>query len=219
MSRSGMGHPVRISQWRPTGLSHAFLPHAIRCAGIPGVDASGVVKTPAVGNQHMYLDGVCVVLAITEYEAMDEGGRVVKVKATKGEVDCVSFRAVAARVVVELRWLSGDDLDLTVVEPDGDRVDFRKTSSESGALWSDSGVDSCGVYPVRIERTVYRVAEMIQSGKYEVKGIHTMNCGFGATRWRLTVTVDGRVVKRATGLSDEKKAGSVIKKSVFTFRI
>lgn len=219
VSRSGMGRPMRISQWHPTGLSDAFSAGAIRCASIPGIAASGVVKRAAVWNQHMYLDGVCVVLPIYEYEAMDEDGRVVKVKATNGKTECVSFRAVAARVVVELRWLSGDDLDLAVVEPDGDRVHFRKTSSESGALWSDSGVDGCGVSPVMMERTVYRVAEMIQSGKYAVKAMHARNCGLGPTKWRLSVTVDGRVVKRASGLSDEKKAGRVIKNSMFTFRI
>lgn len=217
VSRSGMGHAYPISKWRPSGLWRPFPRDAFFAKEIRGMDASGVARRHARGNQHAFLAGVCVVLPIREWEVMNEGGEVVRSRRG-GKGDCVSFRAVAARVVVELRWYSGDDLDLVVTEPDGDKVGVWKRSSESGMLWADEGVDMCGVGNMSGEKAVWQVAELVQSGRYRVKVKVGGLCEQGGAKWTVGVSVGGKMVKKVKG-EIGGQIGEVVPGSVFQFSV
>lgn len=217
VSRSGMAKPYRISKWRPHGLHPPFHRDAVFAKEIHGMNASGVARAKARGNQHMFLEGVCVVLPIREWEQMDENKNVVA-QRRGGKGDCIAFRSMAARVVVELRWYSGDDLDLSVLEPDGDRLSTWRRSSESGMLWGDGGVDMCGVANVSGEKAVWQVADLVQGGTYRAKVKIAGLCAEGGAKWTIGISVAGRMLKKVSGtISGE--VGGVIPGSVFDFTI
>lgn len=79
---------VRISKWRPRGLTQRFTPSFIKVFSMAGTTASGVgIETPQT-NQGNFLDGLCFWLPIRAYQLLDAKGNVIdNVKGTR--TDCV----------------------------------------------------------------------------------------------------------------------------------
>lgn len=115
-------------------------------------------------------------------------------------------------VRVTLTWDTGDDLDLHVVDPDGDRVWFgNQTVPSGGELDRD---DNLGGHcaddpePGGVEN-VYWPDDGAPFGEYAVELDNWRDCdgkttdGGTAGTWHLQVFVDGAVVVDATGSTDD----------------
>lgn len=131
-----------ISEWKPTGLEPAFPANFFVTKKKFSIeDMLTVSKRGAEGNQNDFADGTCFVLPIRAYERNFTTG--VRVVRTSDARDCLSFEANSPDVVFEAQWFSGDDFDLSVIEPDGNDVSSANRVSECGTLSNDNNVDGC----------------------------------------------------------------------------
>lgn len=159
----------------------------------------------------MALHKSCIILPINSW--FEDGAR-------RTGNECLSFRAIVSILTVTLTWDSNDDLDLFVVEPNGQEV-FFQNQSEKGRLLKDANRRSCR-RSTRMrgrETVVYRKGIMEDRGLYRVFVDHTTSCGVKAqTKWTLRVTLRGVVLKYVEGVSTFN-FGSVIEGSQIQFTV
>lgn len=218
------GSTTPISKWAPDGLNTPFSPNVFKAGVINGEDNSGIMRTETRGNQNKFLDRRCFILPIKQYESVrfvKGAKRVVPFNVTNRERGCVAFVPRVWDILIEVQWLSGDDLDLSVEEPDGAMVDFRKRKTECGNLLIDANVDTCDIRQEGIERVFYnRGCPKLQSGLYTVRLRHATNCLLGSspkpTTFEIRIVINGFVNQRVRG-SSNKNEGALI--TSFTFRI
>lgn len=83
------------------------------------------------------------------------------VKAAGGNIN--------ADVRNSLAWFNGDDLDLSVVEPDGNVIDFGNKRSHRTKGFLDVDMNACGVDSrTPVENIAYAKAADMQEGRYKV---------------------------------------------------
>lgn len=140
-------------------------------------------------------------MPINKYETLDKQGNAKPVTIGKKRENCVSFRTTAATISMELIWNSGDDFDLYVVEPNGERIYYSNTATEAGTFTGDI-TSSCSTdLKFGRENVLYLPGKNIEKGTYTVRVHHFSNCNQIPTAWRLTVMVDGVVRMRRSGVS------------------
>jgi uncharacterized protein YfaP (DUF2135 family) len=103
-------------------------------------------------------------------------------------------------VQVTLRWASGDDLDLHVIDPNGEEIYFNVAASSSGGrLDTDANSDCEGVAPAPVEN-VFWPPGRAPSGTYQVSVENFTACDrTRGTDYTLTVMVDGQVALDDSG--------------------
>lgn len=196
-----------ISQYSPPGLSFKYPSDYFYAAKFEvNREASAPVRRPSRGNQNAFTDLKCVVLPIRKYEIVERDR--IRTISTNHAFDCVSFTAIAPLLVVEVRWFSGDDLDLKVVHSDGAEVSTANQRAGCGFHVADAGVDGCGVFGSNRERVVYD--SCFAGGKYVAEVRHASNCGKGAS-YRLSIIRGGRVIRRIEGRSNAKDGQLILK--------
>lgn len=177
-------------------------------------------RRKAKGNQKDFLDDICVILPIRSWDILKPDGSILRTISRSKPGDCVAYETRYPMVLVELQWDSSDDLDLELVEPDGDLVNRGNPESEAGRLNNDNNVGACGIVPAGKEAIIYdsRKRALIESGKYTVTVRHFNNCGNGRTQWMLRVMVHDIVILVRKGRSN-LDSGSVIGTEMFTVNI
>lgn len=192
---------IPISEWRPKGLDSIFPRNFFRVSQIPFTPWSGAARSVVKGNQWKYLHGRCFVMPITKFETLDEQERAKPVTIERKRENCVAFRATAATISMELIWNSGDDFDLHVVQPNGERIYYSNTQTESGTFTGDI-TSSCSTnLKFGRENILYLPGRNIEKGTYTIRVHHFSNCNRIPTAWRLTVMVDGVLRLRRSGVS------------------
>lgn len=209
------GSRIPISQWRPEGLQVPFSRdffYAIKLPGVPRL--SGVAFRPPQENQYKFIDDLCIILPIKRYQR-EFNSRLHEVNADSSK-DCLAVSLRAPSVVIELNWFSGDDMDLSVVEPGGFRISTKQKTSKCGRLNKDNGVDICGLFDRAKERVDYSLpCPEFQNGTYTAVVRHTENCGSGSTRFAVRVVVNGSLTKSIKGESN-KNGGAKVATLKFT---
>lgn len=164
--------------------------------------------------------GLCIRLPIKTYEIVDRTTRRVKdVVATDGtEKDCVSFRSRASKILVDLSWNSGDDFDLVVKEPGGGELSRFNRESRTGRLNDDANDDGCGIPLVSGRETArYLVStNSVKTGLYFVEVRHFKNCGRGGRKWKLQVSINGKMVQMKQGRSN-RDLDKIVARTRFRF--
>lgn len=203
------GSRIPISQWRPEGLRVPFSRdffYAIKLPGVPRL--SGVAFRPPQENQYRFIDDLCIILPIKRYQR-ELNGRLYGVNAGSSN-DCLAVSLRVPSVVIELNWFSGDDMDLSVVEPGGFRISSKQKTSKCGRLNRDNGIDICGLFDRAKERVEYSLpCPEFQNGTYTAVVRHTGNCGSGSTRFVLRVVVNGTLSKSINGESNKNRGAKV----------
>lgn len=194
---------VPISEWSPPGLRKPFSPEFFYAGDISLLPWSSISRRDTLGNQWDFLHDKCFVLPITGFQIIDsDTQRLVRNERvdTSDRSNCVAFRTTAPQIHIQLTWDSPDDFDLSVTEPDGDIVNFQTPRSEQGKLNGDNNKGVCfSGLPVGKEDIVYFPSRNIETGNYRVSVSHSFKCGASSTKWTLTVSKNGVVVKRKTG--------------------
>lgn len=201
---------VPLSEWRPVGLQIPFQKNFFYTKRIPGNDKSGFTFRTPRQNQHKFLNDVCVILPIKEYQRF-VNGKFRKVR-TQGWQECLAVVIEVPAVVIEFQWFSGDDMDLSVREPKGYRLsnDIKRRTSGCGKFVRDNGADACGLFSAVKERVQYRLpCERFQRGRYTAIINHASTCGNSSTTYELRVVVNGRLKKNVTGVSNKDKGAWV----------
>lgn len=195
---------IPISQWRPEGLSQNFPRKFIRIANVPGRENSGLSRVASKGNQNDFTKGLCFVVPIERYERVTSSG--VRVVTTDSNRDCVAFTARTPDLLIEAQWFSGDDLDLSVIEPGGAVVSNSNIRTACGRFSIDAGVDSCRLFPQGTERISYGLScsGFVRGDEYTAVLRHSNNCQDGPTRWELRIVLNGRLLSMKKGVSDAR---------------
>lgn len=205
-----------ISKYRPRRLSKRFPKNYFRLYPLPRLGGlKGLGRRKTQGNQNDFLEDLCVVLPITQYDLLNTDGTVGETVTTSRKKSCVSFLTRNPELLIELFWDSSDDLDLTLTEPDGDIIAKGNPKSELGKLNNDNNVAGCGIVPVGKEAIFYRKGTPIETGTYQINVKHFNNCGNGPTKWTLRVILKGMNILTKSGSSDLDKR-QVIETASFT---
>lgn len=193
-----------ISQFMPKCLTEKFTKGFFKVSPIGLVKKSIIAKGGSRGNQQMFLD-VCIRIPILEYQTLNKAGKVNRRVITKGKsTDCVSFKARNAQLLVELSWTSSDDLELAVVQPDGQLSSrFSKKTSQGGVFVIDSNAkvkDSDVVFFKEVAR--HKNNSRVIAGEYLIQTRHFENCGKGPTTWNVRASVNGKQILFKKGTSN-----------------
>lgn len=207
----------RISNFAPRGLDTKFAPDFFSAYELPNLGGlKGVGRLDLQGNQFDYLEDLCVVMPITEYDILNENGFVKKTISKVRKRSCVSFTIRNPQLLVELFWDSPDDLDLSVIEPDGDTLAKGTPNSEAGKLNNDNNVAGCFILPAGKEAVLYKLGNRLEKGEYTTVITHFNNCGRGPTKWNLRISLFGEVIQTQSGVSDLGNKATV---ATFTFTV
>lgn len=158
-------------------------------------------------------------LPINQYQILTPLMKVDSTVDTDGSpTDCVAFRARNAQLLIELSWTSPDDLDLEVVQPDGQMISRKnKRSTQNGVFFMDANRKTCDLnFPVGKEIVRYRPNADVIPGEYVVRVRHFENCRMMATAWNLRVSVNGIQILVRKGTSRRNNRNTI---GVFTFSI
>ena len=193
---------IPISQWRPDGLNPPLPKRHFKIRPVFGEENSGLVVSPARGNQNEFVNERCFLLPILKYERkFGNSVRVVNTKSRSGS--CLAFTSRTRDVMFEAQWFSGDDFDLEIVEPDGEVLGSSNRNTVCGMFVRDINVDACDLVSMGTELASYnRGCSGFQRGEYQAVLRHTDNCGKGPSKWEIRVSVAGRLRKTVTGISD-----------------
>lgn len=199
------GDMITISKWRPRKLSPNFLKNTFRVPKNPGRRSSAIATSELQGNQFKFLEDSCIIFPIIKYELLDRRRRRVKrfVKTNGSERDCVSFQTRTAAILVDLTWNSDDDFDVQITEPDGVTLSRFQPETKTGRINGDANSDACGLVDFGRETARYlTTTDGVKKGIYRAEARHNMNCGGGGTKWKLEVSIDGKVVETKEGFSN-----------------
>lgn len=104
-----------------------------------------------------------------------------------------------------LLWDNDSDLDLHVIEPDGNEIWYRNRgpSATGGRLDRDDNVAMCGSDPEPggVENIFWPAETNAPSGQYQVSVVTYESCGTAAS-WVLQIRDGGRLVDTRSGNSD-----------------
>lgn len=208
-----------ISQSTPKRLTTNFAKSFFKVARVRQLGKSVIIKGKSRGNQQAFLDDLCIRLPILEYQTLSKAGTANGHFFTNGKpTDCVSFKARNAQLLVELSWTSSDDLDLAVIQPDGQLLSrFSKKTSQGGAFTVDSNnmvYDSDNAVGKELAR--YNNSRVIIPGAYLIQVRHFENCGNGPTAWNVRVSVNGKQILFEKGTSNRGDDALI---GTFSFRI
>lgn len=223
--KRGEQMPVRISQYQKNVVSPNFARDyfktvEIRFPVLP--NRFGLSRSMSKGNQEEFLDRMCGQLPIKKYtiEPSNPTGAA-RVIQTNDPDDCVSFLAVRPLVLLELVWDNGHDLDLTVFEPDGNRIYFRavRSAASGGLLLSDFNVGFCGQRKYGRERIRWGCDSRPNPGQYRVQARHWNDCGglFEQAKWSLSIIINGRYRDGRSGVTSGNGRDQVLTNLKFQF--
>lgn len=198
--------PVRISKWRPKGLSKKFSKKYFKLVNILYLGGKqGIGRIESMANQEDFLDDKCVQLPITSYDILDKG-KVFRTVSTTDAKDCVSFTTRTAPIVVELTWSSEDDFDLSVKGPKGAKISAN----------NDNLVGTCNSKPLVPAGKETVTVDPGKNGKYTVIVRHFKSCKGEKTNWTMRVVIDGKTKLIRKGRSSAG-GNKVVGEEMFSF--
>lgn len=200
----------RISAYRPRGLNPPFPSNFLKKVTVDNAiygDLEAITQGVSVGNQEQYFDNLCAVVPIHQYQIRGKDGSLGPIVKTNRAKDCIALKTATASLLVELVWVSSDDLDLSLIEPTGFKISrFYPVSKSSGRLLDDGG-DALVCLPlikngyVR-ESIRYKTNFPPTDGKYTILVEHYRNCKQGSTPYTIRIVSQGVVLKEIKGSSD-----------------
>lgn len=161
-----------------------------------------------------------VVVTVAQAPPSTEFSVVVAVVGADGTVSAVDATNVSivevgtGDVQVSVSWNEDVDVDLYVVDPNGETIYYGSPSSSSGGDLDLDSNPSCSIDGIRNENVTWPLGEA-PSGTYEVRLNLYADCGIDQTSWVVTVQAVGRTyrwegVLEAPGLGGGEEAGILI---------
>lgn len=208
-----------ISMFSPPGLTKNFSATFLSARRVPTLGKSSIVKRRSNGNQQTFFRDLCIRLPIYKYQLLDNFGDLDAIVDTdRSQTDCVSFKARDVQLLVELSWKSSDDLDLALIQPDGQEISRKsKRSSQGGVFFMDVNRKVCdSTNPVGREIVRYKNQASLMPGEYIVQIRHHENCKKMKTSWNLRVSMNGVQILIRKGASRRRDDALI---GVFAFTI
>lgn len=213
--------PVPITRFRPRKMFPSFKKDQFffREVGFPPLrNRFGLARRVSRGNQEDFLNNLCVTLPLLQVGIEESDGSLTRVRGKRDSTSCVAFQSEVASILVELTWNTGDNFDLSVIDPNGDIVDKDNSPSVTGGkLIKDNNLDMCEL-PTGREQVNWNQDRDLKPirGQYTVKVRHTARCNKKKpTRWELAVIVKGQIVLFKGGVS--RRPGRFVITATFDF--
>lgn len=159
----------------------------------------GISRQETRGNQADFLADMCVRIPISRVEE-SPGGRVLRLR---GATDCVAFRTLFPKILIELEWDNSDDLDMVLTTPDGSLVNqFNPTNA--GARYNGASHPICGpAFGARELITWSR--NMPPLGKYSLQLRHFKKCmDNNPANYVIRISSGDKLQFSSTGVSSEE---------------
>lgn len=161
-----------------------------------------------------------IVVTVSQAPPSSEFSVVVAVVGIDGTVSAVDATNVSivevgtGDVQVSVSWNEDVDVDLYVVDPNGETVYYGSTTSSSGGELDLDSNPACSIDGIRNENVTWPTGEA-PSGTYEVRLNLYADCDIDQTSWVVTVQAIGRTyrwegVLEAPGLGGGEEAGILI---------
>lgn len=100
---------------------------------------------------------------------------------------------------VSLAWDQPNDVDLHLIEPDGERIFYGNTSSANGGELDVDSNAACSIDGINNENIFYEDTS-VPNGEYEVQVDLYTNCGVsGNTNYTIVAYYDGELIVPSTG--------------------
>ncbi|SDH65692.1 hypothetical protein [Agrococcus jejuensis] len=141
-----------------------------------------------------------IVVTVSQAPPSTEFSVVVAVVGTDGTVSAVDATNVSivevgtGDVQVSVSWNEDVDVDLYVVDPNGETIYYGATTSSSGGELDLDSNPSCQIDGIRNENVTWPLGEA-PSGTYEVRLNLYADCNIDQTSWVVTVQAIGRTYR------------------------
>ncbi|WP_144720986.1 hypothetical protein [Agrococcus jejuensis] len=161
-----------------------------------------------------------VVVTVSQAPPSTEFSVVIAVVGTDGTASAVDATNVSivevgtGDVQVSVSWNQDVDVDLYVVDPNGETIYYGSTASSSGGELDLDSNPACSIDGIRNENVTWPTGES-PSGTYEVRLNLYADCDIDQTSWVVTVQAIGRTyrwegVLDAPGLGGGEDAGILV---------
>lgn len=197
--------------------------------GVDNIKGYYYVPAPGSGNSVLLIllfsqtlenDDFTIVLALRNAQGLVSDHKTIEVS---------KIEAGTGVLQVSLSWDKANDVDLHLVEPNGEEIYYSNDYSENGGeLDVDSNPD-CDLDYINNENITYSEEAVIEPGKYTVRVDLYSNCGVPAnTNFIVSARYKGKIVTPATGAnpytgsftpSEEDGGGSGDGREIMTFNI
>jgi hypothetical protein len=157
-----------------------------------GLDANGIANTPP-SDPHPYDLDALQALPISVLEREIEIAQ---------PLDPSQVVALGGDLQLTLTWDNDDDMDLSILEPDGNLIWFGNTTSETGGNLDVDSIPCANSLP-SVENISWGEGTDIPAGTYTA-GVNEFSTCSGGANWTLTVLVGGEVVFTEQGIGGQR---------------
>lgn len=182
-----------------------FKAYAAHAADARADGRSGLGHETVSPSQQQLLDGACVKLPVRRWQLQMYAGAPMENRwMTNTDVDCISFRVFRPRVEVRLTWAARDDLDLEVVQPNGNTMFYGTPRTTNGLFVRDVNGDRCAL--ARLggdEAVVLWPSEDGVNGQYFIRVRRFRRCETKTSETKFTV------VARVNGVETLRESRSI----------
>ena len=213
----------KISEYHHPDLTPSFPPDFFTFLPIyfpPFLNQYGLAHTGIRGTQNRFLHKLCVIIPLSKKALRRALSNRKEVYNREPREYCASIMTVSSLLMISLSWNSVDVLDLSLIEPNGEKIYYDNQESRNGGkLTRDAkgfGNSTCAGNPHGSEGITYNnmrknVKLRPLPGMYTVEVHHVNNCGLGATAFNVAVIIDGVLHKSINGHSDEDNGKRILR--------
>lgn len=153
----------------------------------------------------------CVIIINQDLELEDGEGFIIWGALTNsaGDISETWEKAVSVHKVgtgqlqVSLSFSNDKDIDLHLVEPNGEHIYYANRCSNNGGQLDLDSNPSCSIDGINNENITYGEDAFIEPGTYKVYAVMYENCDASiATDYAVTVTYGGRVIRANAGYNN-----------------
>ena len=171
-------------------------------------DASGYYEVVPQSDGQRYS---CVIIINQDLELEDGEGFIIWGALTDADDNisetwekAVSIHNVGTgQLQVSLSFSNDKDIDLHLVEPNGEHIYYGNRCSDNGGQLDLDSNPSCNIDGINNENITYGEDAFIEPGTYKVYAVMYRNCDATiATDYAVTVTYGGRVISANSGYSN-----------------
>lgn len=166
-----------------------------------GAGAGNLLRRGCIGVAVLGGLGVLAVLVIVVLGLLPDAG----IPATDGPDSGGQFlppeiELGTGDVQVTVQWNSAADIDLHVIDPDGEEIYFVNTTSQSGGELDVDANAGCGSQMPRPVENVFWPRGGAPRGSYQVSVVYFAECeGSGATDYQVTIKLNEQVFDTIRG--------------------
>lgn len=165
--------------------------------GVDGID--GYYNYPVTSSKSVE-EIVLIYLLFTQeiegsfvivFALVDADGNV----GTYQTIEVETFEAGTGQLQVNLTWDQPNDMDLHLIEPNGEEIYYANSTSDNGGYLDVDSNAGCGIDGINSENITYGDTAIVEAGTYTVIVDRWSNCNVSqTTNFSVTATLNGELI-------------------------